>query len=169
MLLIYKLSFEISWFRFDGSSKTRLFHFSFVHFYDFLTSFAKNLMKKPPVFITDIKSSHKFYSLANIWDLQTFDKETTAISNFLEICTETHFCCLFSLTGKIIGILCLLIDIKCLVSIYFIENYSFAKRPFPNYGSLKMVFHFFRFFTFCFHGIFVKNFLKKLSLFNANF
>ena len=34
-------------------------HFLFFHFYNFLTSFVKNLMKKPPVFIRDIKSCHK--------------------------------------------------------------------------------------------------------------
>ena len=65
---------------------------------------------------------------------------------------------------------CLLIHIKCFVGIYFIENKIFAKRSFSNYEPSKMVFHFFKFFTFsCFRGTFVKNFMKKLSFFNANF
>ena len=80
------------------------------------------------------------------------------------------FCCLFSLTGKIIGIFCLLIHIKCLVGIYFIENKSFTKRPFSNCRLLKMVFHFLKFFSFhCFCSTFVKNYIKKLSLLNVNF
>ena len=35
-------------------------YFSFYHFYDFLTAFAKDFMKKQPVFIMNIKSSDKF-------------------------------------------------------------------------------------------------------------
>ena len=35
------------------------FAFFIFHFYTILAPFAKNLMKKPPVSMTDIKSSHK--------------------------------------------------------------------------------------------------------------
>ena len=81
-----------------------------------------------------------------------------------------RFCFLFSRTGKIIGMLGLLIHIKCLVVIYFIENKTFPKRLFWNYRLSKMVFHFLKFFTFsCFRGAFVKHFMKKYSFFNANF
>ena len=56
MLPIY----ESYWFRFDRPLKTLVFYFSFFDFDDFPTAFAKSLMKKPSVFITDIKSSYKF-------------------------------------------------------------------------------------------------------------
>ena len=50
-----------------------LFVFSFFHFDDFLTTLAKDLMKKPLVFITNIKSSHNLLHFhrdlwsKNIW------------------------------------------------------------------------------------------------------
>ena len=48
------------WFRFYAPKKTLVFCFSFFHFDDFLTTFAKYLIKKPPVFKTNIKSTHNF-------------------------------------------------------------------------------------------------------------
>ena len=59
LLLINKWIFENFLYRFDGPSKMLLFYFSFFDFANFLTAFAKNLMKRPPVFIIDIKSSYK--------------------------------------------------------------------------------------------------------------
>ena len=59
MLLIGKWFFESSWFRFDVPSNTQFFCFSYFHFDDFLATFTKILMKKPPVFTTYIKSSFK--------------------------------------------------------------------------------------------------------------
>ena len=59
MLLINKRIFENFLYRFDGPSKMLLFYFSFVDFDHFLTAFAKNLMKRPPIFIIDIKISYK--------------------------------------------------------------------------------------------------------------
>ena len=111
-----------------------------------------------------------YYFLAKIWDLEIVGKEMMTFWISLLICPETRFCCLFSVTRKIIGMSSLLIHMKCLVDIYFIEKQIFAKQPFLNYGSSKMAFHFFMFFTFSyFRGTFVKNFMKKLSVFNANF
>ena len=52
-----KSNFENFWFRLYGLRKMLVFYFSFNHFDDFLTTFAKDLMKKPPVLITNIKSS----------------------------------------------------------------------------------------------------------------
>ena len=59
LLLIYKWIFENFYYRFDRLSKTLLFYFSFFDFDGFLTAFAKYLMKRPPVFMIDIKSSYK--------------------------------------------------------------------------------------------------------------
>ena len=55
-----KSNFEKFWFRFYGPRKTLVFYFSVFHFDNFLTSFAKDLMKKPTIFITNIKSTHNF-------------------------------------------------------------------------------------------------------------
>ena len=54
LFLIWKQVFERFCFGLDGQSKMQLFHF-----YGFLTSFSKNLMKKPLVFRMEIQSSHK--------------------------------------------------------------------------------------------------------------
>ena len=73
MLLIQKWIFENFPHRFDGPSKTLLLYFSFFDFDNFLTAFSKNLMKKPPVFMIDIKSSyklllsHKHLRYRNFW------------------------------------------------------------------------------------------------------
>ena len=53
--------------------KHYFFIFHFIDFDDFLTTFAKNLMKRPPAFMIDIKSlyklllSHKDLRSRNIW------------------------------------------------------------------------------------------------------
>ena len=60
---------------FTGPPKNASFWFSFFHFDDFLTTFAKDLMKKPTIFITNIKSTQNF--LHFYWDLEIFDNETT--------------------------------------------------------------------------------------------
>ena len=59
LLLIYKWIFENFPYRFEGPSKALLFYFSFFDFDGFLTAFAKYLMKRPPVFMIDVKSSYK--------------------------------------------------------------------------------------------------------------
>ena len=49
-------------------------------------------------------------------------------------------------------------------------NESFRGRLLSNYGSLNMLFHFFRHLIYCvFHDAFVKKFMKKPSLFNSTF
>ena len=53
------MNFSNFLYRFDGLSKMLLFYFSFFDFENFLTAFAKNLMKRPPAFIVEIKSSYK--------------------------------------------------------------------------------------------------------------
>ena len=59
LLLIYKWIFKNFPYRFEGPSKALLFYFSFFDFDGFLTTFAKYLMKRPPVFMIDVKSSYK--------------------------------------------------------------------------------------------------------------
>ena len=62
-----------------GCQKTLLFYFSFFDFDDFLTVFAKNLMKRTPAFIIDIKCSYKL--LLSHKDLMSkiFDREATTL------------------------------------------------------------------------------------------
>ena len=56
-----------------GRQKRNFFIFHFIDFDYFLTAFAKDPMKRPPVFMTDIKSSyklllsHKDLRSRNIW------------------------------------------------------------------------------------------------------
>ena len=112
MLLINKWVFESSWFRFDGPSKTLVFYFSFFNFEDFQTAFAKNLMKKWHVFITDIKSSYKFllshkdlrsrnFSQWNDGPLNFFAKlNGNAFSLFTFVKWKTDFILLFTDTYK---------------------------------------------------------------------
>ena len=112
MLLINKWVFESSWFRFDGPSKTLVFYFSFFNFDDFLTTFAKNLMIKWHVFITDIKSSYKFllshkdFRSRNFWQwdgglLNFFAKlNGKTFSLFTFIKWKNYFILLFTDTCK---------------------------------------------------------------------
>ena len=73
MLLIDKWSFEIFSYKNDRPSKALLFYFLLFDFDKFLTAFAKNLMKRPPVFMIDIKSwfklllSDKYLRSRNFW------------------------------------------------------------------------------------------------------
>ena len=171
LLVINKSVFESSWFRFDGPSKTLVFYFSFFNFDDFQTAFAKNLMKKWHVFITDIKSSYKFLlshkdlRSRNFWQwndgpLNFFAKlNGNAFSLFIFIKWKNHF--IFPFTGTYKMYCCHLLYRKLKLR---------KTAVFTVYGPSKMVFHFFKFFTFsCFRGTFVKNFMKKLSIFNTNF
>ena len=57
-LSYYKSNFEI--FTGPESFTALVFYFSIFHFDDFLTTFAKDFMKKPTIFKTNIKSTHNF-------------------------------------------------------------------------------------------------------------
>ena len=64
----------------------------------------------------------------------------------------------------------MLILLKCIVAGYPNRNESLTGRLFSNYGSLNILLHFFRYLIYSvFHETFVKNFMKKLSFFSANF
>ena len=147
--------------------KRYFFIFRFINFDDFLTAFVKNLMKRPSVFMIDIKSSyklllsHKDLRSRNIWQwndgLKNLYGNTSSLFVFIK-------------RKKLLQHDIKMIHIKCIAIIPFNENWSSFKRPFWNKGPSNMVSHFFSiFFTFsCLYGIFTENFMKKLSLFNIN-
>ena len=170
MLLINKWVFESSWFRFDESSKTLVFYFSFFNFDDFLTTFAKNLMKKWYVFITDIKSSYKFLlshkdlKSRNFWQwnggpLNFFAKlNGNAFSLFIFIKWKNYFILLFTDTYKT----------YCCHLLY--SKLKLPKTVFSKLQAVENGVSFFKVFNFsCFRGTFVKNFMEKLSIFDTNF
>ena len=71
----------------------------------------------------------KFYYVANIFDLHTFDNETTALSKFFEIPMEMHFVSLFSLNERDITTSFLMIHLKCTVVHYSNLNPSSINNP----------------------------------------
>ena len=68
-------------------------------FSKFRTTIVKNLTEKPSFFIMGFKGSHEVL-LRHKYDLQIFDKETTVLLKFLEICTEMRFVSLFYLNER---------------------------------------------------------------------
>ena len=75
-------------------------------------------------------------------DLHIFDKETAALLNFFEICTEMHFVSLFFLNERNISIFLVMIHLKCTVVHYSNLNSNSINKPFLNYGPLNMLFLF---------------------------
>ena len=75
-------------------------------------------------------------------DLHIFDKETAALLNFFEICTEMHFVSLFFLNERNITTSLLMIHLKCTVVHYSNLNSNSINKPFLNYGPLNMLFLF---------------------------
>ena len=98
----------------------------------------------------------KFCYVTNIFDLHIFDKETAALLNFFEICTEKHFVSLFFLNERNITTSLLMIHLKCTVVHYSNLNSSSINKPFLNYGSLNMLFLLFFFFDFLFTFILMR-------------
>ena len=84
----------------------------------------------------------KFYDVTNIFDLHTFDNETTAFLNFFEICTEMHFVSLCYLNERNITTSLLVIHLKCTVVHYTNLN--------STYGPLNVLFCFFFHFLYMF-------------------
>ena len=61
----------------------------------------KNLVANASFFIMDFEGFlMEFYCVTNIFDLHTFDNETTALLKFLETSTEMHFVFFIFSTGK---------------------------------------------------------------------
>ena len=57
----------------------------------------KNLMELPSFFEIDFEGSYEVLYVTNIFDLPTFDNETTTFLIFFLISTEMHFVFLFFL------------------------------------------------------------------------
>ena len=151
--------------------KRYFFIFHFLIFDDFVTAFAKNLMKRPPVFMSHIKRlyklllSHKGLESANFgqWNdglLNVFKNVyRNAFSLFVLIKRKNH--CKASFND---------IYIKCFGVICFNESWSSLKRRFWNNGPSNMLCHYFRSFTFSYlYSNLAEIFMIKLSVFNINF
>ena len=77
------------------------------------------------------------------------------------ICTDMHFGSLFFLNERNMTTSLLMIHLKCTVVHYTNLNWSSKNKPFLNYGSLNMLFRFFRFLNYVyFNEAFVKIFMK---------
>ena len=144
--------------------------FFIVSFLWFSNSFAKNLMKKPPIFKTDIKSSHKL--LLSCKDLRSI--------NFWQR-NEDHLKFLGNLYGNAF-LLFIFINWKNYWNFLSTDSYKMpcwhllywklrlCKMAILKLWAIEMLFQFLKFFTFsCFCSTFVESFMKKLLLFNANF
>ena len=68
----------------------------------------------------------KFYYVTNIFDLHTFDNETTVLLNFFEISTGMYFVSLFFLNERNITTSILTIHLKCTV-VHYANLFSFLK------------------------------------------
>ena len=102
-----------------------------------------------------------FYYVTNTLDLHIFENETATFSNFFEISTDMHFVSLFFLNERNITTSLLMIHLKCTVVHYANLNSSSKNKPFLNYGSLNMLFRFFRFLIYVyFNEAFAKKFMK---------
>ena len=111
----------------------------------------------------------KFYGFTNICYLKFLENGATALWIFFEICMEERLASTFCQMGQNVKASILLVVLKCIVVDYSNGNESFIGRLFSNYGSLNMLFHFFRYLIYSvFHETFVEKFLKKLSLFISN-
>ena len=86
-------------------------------------------MKKPPFFITEIKSSHKLLLSGEDLTCRNFwEKNDGPLNFFVNLHGKAFLLFIFSsVTGKIIGMFSLLTHIKCLIDIYFIEKQTFPK------------------------------------------
>ena len=122
----------------------------------------------------------KFYYVTNIFDLHTFDNETTALLKFFEICTEIHFVFLFFLNEKNISTSLLIIHLKCDVMYCYvlfpftIYNYanlnsSSLSKPYLRAVEYAILLLFDILYIFILMKLLSKILLKKLSLFNTNF
>ena len=91
------------------------FNFCFFHFPKFEMIIVKNLMKNHPLLKWISRVLIKVYYVQNVFDLHTFDNETTHLLKSFEISTEMHFISLFSLHEGNITISLLMIHLKCAV------------------------------------------------------
>ena len=101
---------------------------------------------------------------SQIFLIYTFLKTKRRPFYFFSICTDMHFGSLFFLNERNMTTSLLMIHLKCTVVHYTNLNWSSKNKPFLNYGSLNMLFRFFRFLIYVyFNEAFVKIFMKQLS------
>ena len=138
----------------NGQSKILFFNFGLFSLSKFQMTIAKNLIK--------VFEGFKFYCVKNIFGLHIFCNKTVALLIFFfEIFRGLHFVSLFFLDERNITTSLLMIHLKCTVAHYANLNSSSENKPFLNYGSLNMLFRFFRFFiSVYFNETFVKKFMK---------
>ena len=111
-----------------------------------------------------------FYCFTNICDLKFLDNETTTLWIFFEIARKSVWLLKFWQIREILTPQSCWYFYNVLLWVILMENESFTGRLFSNYGSLNMLFHFFRYLIYSvFHETFVKKFMKKLSFFSSNF
>ena len=72
----------------------------------------------------------KFYYVTNIFDLHTFDNETTTLLKFLEVFAEIHFVSLFFLNERNVTNSLEMIHLKCTVVHYTNLNSSSINKPY---------------------------------------
>ena len=72
----------------------------------------------------------KFYYVTNIFDLHTFDNETTTLLNFLEVFAEIHFVSLFFLNERNVTNSLEMIHLRCTVVHYANLNSSPINKPY---------------------------------------
>ena len=85
----------------------------------------------------------KFCYATNVFDLHTFDNETTTRLKSFEFGTEMHVVSLFLLNERNITTSRLMIYLKCTVVRYANLISSSINKPFLNYEPLNMLFRFF--------------------------
>ena len=71
----------------------------------------------------------KFYYVTNIFDLHTFDNETTVLLKFFDISTDIH-CFFIFLNERNIATSPLIIQFKCTVMHYANLNSSSTNKPY---------------------------------------
>ena len=90
----------------------------------------------------------KFYYVTNIFDLHTFDNETTALLKFTETSTEIHFVSLLFLNERNIATSLLMIHSKCTLVHYANLNSSSKNKPYLRAAKYVISFFFDFLFTF---------------------
>ena len=112
-----------------------------------------------------------FYYLTNIFAVPSFNNEVTTVFKSLEISTEMHFLSLFFLNERNIATSLFIIQLKCTVVHYANLNSSSVNKLYCTRAveyAISFVFFLFLVYVY-FNNAFVKNFIKELLFFNANF
>ena len=149
---------EKVWFTINGLPKMLLFNLCLFHFSIFQMTIVKNVMEKPFFFIMDIVDFYeillrrKYFRSTYFWQ---WNNGSSKIFCFIS---------LFPLNESNVTTSFLMIHLKCTVVHYSNLNPSSINNPLLRDVEYATLF----FFDF-FNEAFVENFMKELSLFNANF